>query len=633
MAYVQVKLFSFSSRWLRIIVVCAWVLCGFAAVCAQEPAKTKPSVLALYWYSKDFPGNVLFEDAFKQTLNITPNGPIDYYAEYLEEDRFPGKDQAQLLHNHLLQKYANRRIDVVLAVSDPPLRFLMEHRKDLFPQSPIVFVSIKPPAREILTAAPGLTGIIPVSTHKQTVDLALNLHPDTERLFFVSGTPERDKRLETIARTELAPYEKDLQIEYLTDLPMEELIAKTRRLPPHSIILYAWQQARDPQGQFIETWDFLSAFAPTASAPIYGMGSANIGRGLVGGYVSGSEENGHRLAEMVQQIFNGKNIRDIPVENAPAEPMFDWRQLRRWNIDERSLPAGAVVRFRELSFWELYKWRIVGVLSLLLVQTGFIAVLLVERRRRLLANQSLDRLNAELETRIEARTEALNTKSRELESFAYSVAHDLKAPLRGIDGYSRLLLQQYAAGLDDHGRAFLRTIQQSTDEMNQLIDDLLTYSRLERRELKSDRIELAPIINSLVEEKKREELVRPIDFVVNVNGAFVVADANGLAQALRNYLDNAVKFSGKVSAPRIEIGVRELAERCVVWVKDNGIGFDMKDHNRIFVMFQRLNLNEEYPGTGIGLAIVRKAMERMGGKAWAESTPGHGATFYLELPK
>jgi signal transduction histidine kinase len=131
--------------------------------------------------------------------------------------------------------------------------------------------------------------------------------------------------------------------------------------------------------------------------------------------------------------------------------------------------------------WELYKWRIVGVLSLLLLQTAFIAVLLVERRRRRLANESLDRLNAELEARIEARTAALNAKSRELESFAYSVAHDLKAPLRGIDGYSRLLLEEYAARLDDNGRAFLQTIQSSTDEMNQLIDDLLAYSRLERR--------------------------------------------------------------------------------------------------------------------------------------------------------
>jgi signal transduction histidine kinase len=268
-----------------------------------------------------------------------------------------------------------------------------------------------------------------------------------------------------------------------------------------------------------------------------------------------------------------------------------------------------------------------------ILQSVFITVLLVERRRRRRAREALAQLNAELETRIEQRTAALHAKSRELETFAYSVAHDLKAPLRGIDGYSRILLEEYSNSLDSEGQTFLQTIQNSTDEMNQLIDDLLAYSRLERREVKTDRVELAPIVNSLVEEKRRESVEHPIDFVIDVNGSTVLADASGLAQAVRNYLDNAIKFTRKVANPHIEVGSEESAERCLLWVRDNGIGFDMKYHDRIFDIFQRLNVAEEYPGTGIGLAIVRKAMERMGGRAWANSEPGHGATFYLEIPK
>jgi signal transduction histidine kinase len=149
----------------------------------------------------------------------------------------------------------------------------------------------------------------------------------------------------------------------------------------------------------------------------------------------------------------------------------------------------------------------------------------------------------------------------------------------------------------------------------------------------TDRIELAPIVNSLVEEKKREAAERSIDFVVDVNGATALADSSGLAQSLRNYLDNALKFTGKVTEPRIEVGSKEDAQSCLLWVRDNGIGFDMRYHDQIFDIFQRLNVTDDYPGTGIGLAIVRKAMERMGGRAWAESEPGHGATFYLEIPK
>ncbi|HKE55141.1 MAG TPA: ATP-binding protein, partial [Pyrinomonadaceae bacterium] len=265
-------------------------------------------------------------------------------------------------------------------------------------------------------------------------------------------------------------------------------------------------------------------------------------------------------------------------------------------------------------------------------QTILILVLLVERRRRRLAKESLDRLNTELEQRIAARTAALDAKSRELETFAYSVAHDLKAPLRGIDGYSRLLLEDHLDQLNDEGRAFLKTIRTSSEEMDQLIEDLLDYSRLERRELQTDRIELKSLVDSVVAQKQRE-VGQEINVAVNVNGGVVRADANGLSQALKNYLDNAIKFTKGSPQPQIEIGADETAENCRLWVRDNGVGFDMKYKDRIFDIFQRLNRSEEYPGTGIGLAIVRKAMERMGGKAWGESELGHGATFYLEIPK
>ena len=126
---------------------------------------------------------------------------------------------------------------------------------------------------------------------------------------------------------------------------------------------------------------------------------------------------------------------------------------------------------------------------------------------------------------------------------------------------------------------------------------------------------------------------RDIHFVVEVNGGAVLADSNGLTQSLNNYLDNAIKFTRDVPNARIEIGSKETSNSCLLWVKDNGVGFDMKYHDRIFDIFQRLNRAEDYPGTGVGLAIVRKAMERIGGKACAESEIGKGATFYLEIPK
>lgn len=249
------------------------------------------------------------------------------------------------------------------------------------------------------------------------------------------------------------------------------------------------------------------------------------------------------------------------------------------------------------------------------------------------AAEALRLLNIGLEARIADRTAELDAKTRELETFAYSVAHDLKAPLRGIDGYSRLLLEDYLDRLDDDGRAFLHTIRSSTARMDQLIEDLLSYSRLERRTLTSSRIELRSFVESLLEEKKVELESRNIAVSVNINRETLFADASGLSQALRNYVDNAIKFTSKTSAPAIEIGAREDFNGCRVWVRDNGIGFDMKYHYRIFEIFQRLHRAEDYSGTGVGLAIVRKAIERMGGRVWAESVPQSGSTFYLEIPK
>jgi PAS domain S-box-containing protein len=246
------------------------------------------------------------------------------------------------------------------------------------------------------------------------------------------------------------------------------------------------------------------------------------------------------------------------------------------------------------------------------------------------AEDEMRRLNAELERRVRQRTQQLQALNGELEAFAYSVSHDLKAPLRGIDGYSRLLLEKHADRMDADGRAFLTHIRQGALRMEMLIDDLLTYSRMERRALQSGSVEVAGLARSVVAERAAEIQARGVDLRLELPVLAVRADPEGLAQVLRNLLDNALKFSRDSSM--VEIGGRSEADRVVLWVKDDGIGFDMRFHDRIFEIFQRLHRAEDYPGTGIGLAIARKAAQRMGGRVWAESAPDAGATFYLELP-
>ncbi|MCM3905384.1 MAG: sigma 54-interacting transcriptional regulator [Pyrinomonadaceae bacterium] len=364
-----------------LLVIGLAVLISPASLRAQLPDRTY-RILVLYWDNKDFPGNVKFDESFKAGLQLSQySGNLEYYPEYMETTRFPGKSQ-DFFRDYLRQKYEGRPIDVVVATADIPLSFLLQYRKELFPNSPIVFLANNSPSPESLAAGPGVTGIIHQSTHRETLALALKLHPNTKQVFVISGSPERDKRFETVARRELSEFSNQVEITYLTDLPLNELISRTASLPSNSIAMYVWQQSVNDQGKHLETYEVLAQIAPAASVPIYGMGSGNLGQGLVGGYLQGPDSNGAKIAEIALRILSGTRPQDIAVAGAPTVPRFDWRQLKRWGINESSLPPGSTVSFRQLTLWDQYKWYVIGIIAAFLMETLLVAWLLFMRARR-----------------------------------------------------------------------------------------------------------------------------------------------------------------------------------------------------------------------------------------------------------
>ena len=241
------------------------------------------------------------------------------------------------------------------------------------------------------------------------------------------------------------------------------------------------------------------------------------------------------------------------------------------------------------------------------------------------------RLNAELEQRVVERTAQLEAANKELEAFSYSVSHDLRTPLRAIDGFSRILLEDYADKLDDEGKRVLNVVRNSTVKMANLIDDILAFSRIGRVDMNPAPVDMEALVRATVAAPLAPALA----------GRKVAIDIGKLPPAegdramfervWTNLLDNAIKFTGPKPEARIEIAAKAGDGETVYRVRDNGVGFDMQYVDKLFGVFQRLH-GAEFPGTGIGLAIVKRIVARHGGRVWAEGKPGEGATFYFALP-
>lgn len=242
-------------------------------------------------------------------------------------------------------------------------------------------------------------------------------------------------------------------------------------------------------------------------------------------------------------------------------------------------------------------------------------------------------LAAQLERRVIERTAQLQEAYSELEGFAYAVSHDLKAPLRAIDGFSHLLVESAQGKLNAAELDHLVRVRQGALRMAALIDGLLAYSRVERRELQRRDVSLLELVEEVLNERAQLTRAHPVAIECDVPDVTLRVDREALLIVLRNLFDNAIKFTRKVPEPRIEIHTEVDADLVRLTVRDNGVGFNQAYHDQIFSLFQRLQADGDYEGTGIGLALSRKAVQRMNGKLWAQSTPGQGATFYVELPR
>jgi signal transduction histidine kinase len=597
--------------------------CLACAVCsAAEPLPR--SVLILDPFAGNLPWVGARNAAFRATLNSGRAWPISIYEEYLDLNRFSGPKYRQSVQDHFREKYRDKPIGMIVAFGPSALDYAIQLRAELWPDRSIVFGEVAEAAISRSSLPPGLTGTTVHFTLTEMAMVARMLMPHLKRIALV-GDPLDHLPAFRHFKEEIPAITASLLYTDLTGLTMGDLRRRVMDLPEDTAILYTAINF-DGAGESYIPAEALSLVAEVANRPIIVNTETSIGRGAVGGFVLTPGSVGEEAARLASRILEGEDASKINVTtNIVNTPVFDWRELKRWNINEGRLPPGSEVRFRPQSMWEQYHWQMVAIAAILLLQAVMIANLLVERHRRLAAESaSRGHLLEVLHLNRIATAGVLSA----------SFAHELNQPLATILSNTEAAELNLESATPDIGlvKAILADIRRDDQRAGEIIKHLQGLLRKKREpELEEFDVNDAvrDALNFLEPEAKRRRITLS---AVHGPGAFYVrADPVHLQQVLLNLVANGIDaMVNEAPGKRTMVLQTELinGSEVAVSIADNGVGIPDGKLNDIFKPF----FTTKPQGTGIGLTISRAIMQIYGGKIWAENRPGGGAVFRISMP-
>jgi signal transduction histidine kinase len=617
--------------WVTLLVWAVLLVLTPATGHADTHINGHDNVLVLHSYGPDFVWTRSQQEGVDAVF-----GPLaaeyDLRIEYLDAVHNPGLLKGPLLLDLLRAKLSAQKFKVVLTSDNAAFDFARAHRAELFPGVPIVFMGLNGYNDAMLQGESGITGVAEDGDMFGTLQVMLQLAPRTRRIVFPGMADDLTYRgIRATVTKDLATLPTQVKAEFREYPHVDALLQDLKTLPPDSAI-FTIGNMRTHDGQGISSQRAAELMSSTANVPLFTSWDFLVGHGAVGGSVISGVEQGRLAAEIAVQVMRGVRPEAIPVRRGAGKTLlFDHRQLVRFDIPASQLPSGAVVRFAPqstLSISQETAW-IAGVSFVLLLGVSVSLVIAVVQRHR--SEEQVRALNQALEQRVAERTSALEQANKELESFAYSVSHDLRAPLRHIDGFLALLKESVEPALDDQSLHYMSTIADAARRMSTLIDDLLAFSRMGRQEMSKTSVDLNALVADVIRGLAPEAAGRNIDWRI-ADLPVVTGDLAMLRVVLFNLISNALKYSSKRPQARIEIGTLPSEEgETVVFVRDNGAGFDMRFKDKLFGVFQRLHRVDEFEGTGIGLANVARIIARHGGRVWAQGQIDQGATFYFSL--
>jgi len=356
-----------------------WFLLISPEASASAP---RERILLLFPYESNVPGFINFEAGFRSTLTASKDFQFEFYVECMDLTRFPDQRYHDKLMELLREKYSGLKIDLIVAAMRPTLDFLAQYSPESFRGVPVIAYGqdpgllLNPPP---VPVAAMVTGRLDM---EGTLALALRFHPDVRRVFVVAGASSYDQALEAAAKEALRGFENQVELVYLTGLPIDELIQRTSSLPEHSLLFYI-AVFRDGSGRTFKSPQALALISKQANAPIYSLSDTYIDSGIVGGHLISHSVQGAKVGQVALRILAGKKPGNLESsEGSENRYIFDARQLKRWGVREESLPPGSDVRYREFSLWAAYRWQIVGVVSVLFIQAFLISALVLSLRKQ-----------------------------------------------------------------------------------------------------------------------------------------------------------------------------------------------------------------------------------------------------------